>query len=171
MEIKRLIVGMVQTNCYIAVHPETKEAVIVDPGDEAARIEDALAQTGAKAKAILLTHGHFDHIMAADEVRDKYNVKVYASAEEKNTLSTPHINLGEAYGMNLSVKADVWHNDGDILKLAGFDIKAIHTPGHTEGGTCYYIGSIGVLFSGDTLFCESVGRTDFPGGSMSDIVR
>ena len=122
-------------------------------------------------KGILLTHGHFDHIMAADEVRDKYNVKVYASAEEKNTLSTPHINLGEAYGMNLSVKADVWHNDGDILKLAGFDIKAIHTPGHTEGGTCYYIGSIGVLFSGDTLFCESVGRTDFPGGSMSDIVR
>ena len=107
--------------------------------------------------------------MAADEVRDKYNVKVYASAEEKNTLSTPHINLGEAYGMNLSVKADIWHNDGDVLNLAGFDIKAIHTPGHTEGGTCYYIESIGVLFSGDTLFCESVGRTDFPGGSMSDI--
>ena len=69
MEIKRLIVGMVQTNCYIAVHPETKEAVIVDPGDEAARIEDALAQTGAKAKAILLTHGHFDHILAAQAVK------------------------------------------------------------------------------------------------------
>lgn len=69
MEIKRLIVGMVQTNCYIAVHPETKEAVIVDPGDEAARIEDALAQTGAKAKAILLTHGHFDHVTAMEELR------------------------------------------------------------------------------------------------------
>ena len=68
MEIKRLIVGMVQTNCYIAVHPETKEAVIVDPGDEAARIEDALAQTGAKAKAILLTHGHFDHVTAMDGI-------------------------------------------------------------------------------------------------------
>ena len=69
MEIKRLIVGMVQTNCYIAVHPETKEAVIVDPGDEAARIEDALAQTGAKAKAILLTHGHFDHVTAMEVLR------------------------------------------------------------------------------------------------------
>ena len=165
------VVGPVQTNCYFLYREDTKDCVIVDPGDEAKRIKKFIEDQKLHPVAILLTHGHFDHIMAADEVRDKYNVKVYASAEEKNTLSTPHINLGEAYGMNLSVKADVWHNDGDILKLAGFDIKAIHTPGHTEGGTCYYIGSIGVLFSGDTLFCESVGRTDFPGGSMSDIVH
>ena len=83
MEIKRLIVGMVQTNCYIAVHPETKEAVIVDPGDEAARIEDALAQTGAKAKAILLTHGHFDHVTAMEELRRDLGVPVYACEQEQ----------------------------------------------------------------------------------------
>ena len=151
------VLGMVGTNCYLLCNTDTKECVLIDPADNAGKISEMIEQSGCTLKGILLTHGHFDHIMAADEVRDKYNVKVYASAEEKNTLSTPHINLGEAYGMNLSVKADVWHNDGDILKLAGFDIKAI--------------GSIGVLFSGDTLFCESVGRTDFPGGSMSDIVH
>ena len=171
LKVEQYVVGPVQTNCYFAINDDTKEVLVIDPGASADQLAKKICQEKLTPIAILLTHGHFDHIMAADEVRDKYNVKVYASAEEKNTLSTPHINLGEAYGMNLSVKADVWHNDGDILKLAGFDIKAIHTPGHTEGGTCYYIGSIGVLFSGDTLFCESVGRTDFPGGSMSDIVH
>ena len=130
------VLGMVATNCYLLCNTDTKECVLIDPADNAGKISEMIEQSGCTLKGILLTHGHFDHIMAADEVRDKYNVKVYASAEEKNTLSTPHINLGEAYGMNLSVKADVWHNDGDILKLAGFDIKAIHTPGHTEGGTC-----------------------------------
>ena len=148
------VLGMVGTNCYLLCNTDTKECVLIDPADNAGKISEMIEQSGCTLKGILLTHGHFDHIMAADEVRDKYNVKVYASAEEKNTLSTPHINLGEAYGMNLSVKADIWHNDGDVLNLAGFDIKAIR-----------------VLFSGDTLFCESVGRTDFPGGSMSDIVH
>ena len=171
MKIEVFVTGIVSTNCYIVSNEETKEAVIIDPAGMTKKMIAYIEEEGLKLQAILLTHGHFDHIMAADEVRDKYNVKVYASAEEKNTLSTPHINLGEAYGMNLSVKADIWHNDGDVLNLAGFDIKAIHTPGHTEGGTCYYIESIGVLFSGDTLFCESVGRTDFPGGSMSGIVH
>ena len=93
MEIKRLIVGMVQTNCYIAVHPETKEAVIVDPGDEAARIEDALAQTGAKAKAILLTHGHFDHVTAMEELRRDLGVPVYACEQEQAVLADPDKNL------------------------------------------------------------------------------
>lgn len=165
------ILGMVGTNCYLLCNEDTKECVLIDPADRADEISKMIDESGCELKGILLTHGHFDHIMAADDVREKYDVNVYASCDEKNTLEKPHINLGESYGMNLSVKADVWHNDGDVLKLAGFDIEALHTPGHTEGGTCYYIKDIGVLFSGDTLFCGSVGRTDFPGGSMSAIVR
>ena len=165
------VLGMVGTNCYLLCNTDTKECVLIDPADNAGKISEMIEQSGCTLKGILLTHGHFDHIMAADEVRDKYNVKVYASAEEKNTLSTPHINLGEAYGMNLSVKADIWHNDGDVLNLAGFDIKAIHTPGHTKGSCCYYLKDEGVLFSGDTVFYGSVGRTDFPGGSTAEIVR
>ena len=170
-KIDSRILGMVGTNCYLLCNMDIKECVLIDPADSQDEISRMIDESGCSLKGILLTHGHFDHIMAADALRDKYDVKVYASCDEKNTLEQPHINLGEAYGLKLSVKADVWHKDGEILKLAGFDIEALHTPGHTEGGSCYYIREIGVLFSGDTLFCGSVGRTDFPGGSMSEIVR
>lgn len=170
-KIDSRILGMVGTNCYLLCNMDIKECVLIDPADSQDEISRMIDESGCSLKGILLTHGHFDHIMAADAVRDKYGVKVYASCDEKNTLEQPHINLGEAYGLKLSVKTDVWHKDGEILKLAGFDIEALHTPGHTEGGSCYYIREIGVLFSGDTLFCGSVGRTDFPGGSMSEIVR
>ena len=170
-KIDSRILGMVGTNCYLLCNMDIIECVLIDPADSQDEISRMIDESGCSLKGILLTHGHFDHIMAADAVRDKYGVKVYASCDEKNTLEQPHINLGEAYGLKLSVKADVWHKDGEILKLAGFDIEALHTPGHTEGGSCYYIREIGVLFSGDTLFCGSVGRTDFPGGSMSEIVR
>lgn len=170
-KIDSRILGMVGTNCYLLCNMDIKECVLIDPADSQDEISRMIDESGCSLKGILLTHGHFDHIMAADAVRDKYGVKVYASCDEKNTLEQPHIYLGEAYGLKLSVKADVWHKDGEILKLAGFDIEALHTPGHTEGGSCYYIREIGVLFSGDTLFCGSVGRTDFPGGSMSEIVR
>lgn len=170
-KIDSRILGMVGTNCYLLCNMDIKECVLIDPADSQDEISRMIDESGCSLKGILLTHGHFDHIMAADAVRDKYGVKVYASCDEKNTLEQPHINLGEAYGLKLSVKADVWHKDGEILKLAGFDIEALHTPGHTEGGSCYYIREIGVLFSGDTLFCGSVGRTDFPGSSMSEIVR
>lgn len=170
-KIDSRILGMVGTNCYLLCNMDIKECVLIDPADSQDEISRMIDESGCSLKGILLTHGHFDHIMAADAVRDKYGVKVYASCDEKNTLEQPHINLGGAYGLKLSVKADVWHKDGEILKLAGFDIEALHTPGHTEGGSCYYIREIGVIFSGDTLFCGSVGRTDFPGGSMSEIVR
>ena len=86
-------------------------------------------------------------------------------------LREPSVNMTAHYGKNCSIIPDVLLNDLEVFQVAGFTIQIIHTPGHTEGGTCYYIESIGVLFSGDTLFCESVGRTDFPGGSMSDIVH
>ena len=171
MKIERFVLGPIETNCYVVVNEDTKECFAVDMAYCPQEYVDHIREQGYQMKALFLTHGHFDHIMAADAVRDKYDVKVYASCDEKNTLEQPHINLGEAYGLKLSVKADVWHKDGEILKLAGFDIEALHTPGHTEGGSCYYIREIGVLFSGDTLFCGSVGRTDFPGGSMSEIVR
>ena len=172
MEIKRLIVGMVQTNCYIAVHPETKEAVIVDPGDEAARIEDALAQTGAKAKAILLTHGHFDHVTAMEELRRDLGVPVYACEQEQAVLADPDKNLScQFMSGGLYLKADRLLKDQEEFELIGYQFKVIHTPGHTCGSCCYYIASEKVLFAGDTLFEGSYGRIDFPTGNSREMIN
>ena len=171
IKIESRVLGPVATNCYLIINLDNNESIIVDPADSPESIYDMVVRSASRPQAILLTHGHFDHIGAANEVREHYGIKIYASCDEEKLLASPARNLSNAYGMSLRVIADVLHNDGDILELAGLKIKAIHTPGHTEGGTCYYIESIGVLFSGDTLFCESVGRTDFPGGSMSDIVH
>ena len=171
MEIKRLIVGMVQTNCYIAVHPETKEAVIVDPGDEAARIEDALAQTGAKAKAILLTHGHFDHIMGIEDFLKAFDVPVYVGREEQPLLADDRLNASSMYGYHCAYTGAKALEDGQTVECAGTEIHVIHTPGHTVGGCCYYLPEEEALFCGDTLFCGSIGRTDLPTGSSRDLAH
>ena len=171
LKVEQYVVGPVQTNCYFAVNDETKEMILIDPGANADRLIQIIEEEKLNPVAILLTHGHFDHIGAANEVREHYGIKIYASCDEEKLLASPARNLSNAYGMSLKVTADVLHNDGDILELAGLKIKAIHTPGHTPGGCCYYFPYENVVFSGDTLFCTSVGRTDFPGGSMSDIIR
>ena len=166
-----LVVGMVQTNCYIVHNMDTKECIIVDPGDEAEKICGYLTQNELKLQAILLTHGHFDHIGAVSELKDKYGVPAYAAAEEKDVLQDVCLNLSPQIGRRISIAADYWVEDGQKISCLGQDITCILTPGHTQGGMCYYFPQAGMLFSGDTLFQESVGRTDFPTGSMSRIIR
>ena len=171
IKIESRVLGPVATNCYLIINLDNNESIIVDPADSPESIYDMVVRSASKPQAILLTHGHFDHIGAANEVREHYGIKIYASCDEEKLLASPARNLSNAYGMSLKVTADVLHNDGDILELAGLKIKAIHTPGHTPGGCCYYMEQEGVLFSGDTLFQTSVGRSDFPGGSASALVR
>lgn len=150
---------------------DTRECVIVDPGEEAGKIADFIEKKELKPVAILLTHGHFDHIGAVDEIRNRYGIKVYAAAAEKETLENPDINLSSQFGGGYTVKADEFLNDGQEIELLGEKVRCLLTPGHTKGGMCYYFTGSGILFSGDTLFQQSVGRTDFPGGSMGEIVR
>ena len=164
------VVGPVQTNCYF-LSDTNGNCVVVDPGEEAARIIDYIEKKDLKPVAILLTHGHFDHIGAVDEVREKYDIKVYAAAAEKETLQNTDINLSSQFGAGFKVEADEYLNDGQEIELLGEKVRCILIPGHTKGGMCYYFTNSGMLFSGDTLFQQSVGRTDFPGGSMSEIVR
>lgn len=165
------VVGPVQTNCYFLSNTDTRECVIVDPGEEAGKIADFIEKKELKPVAILLTHGHFDHIGAVDEIRNRYGIKVYAAAAEKETLENPDINLSSQFGGGYTVKADEFLNDGQEIELLGEKVRCLLTPGHTKGGMCYYFTGSGILFSGDTLFQQSVGRTDFPGGSMGEIVR
>lgn len=170
-EVLRYIVGPVCTNCYLLVNHKTGELLVVDPGDQAQLIEKQIEKTGAKPVAILLTHGHFDHAGAAEELADKYQISIYAHEAEKETLEDPGLNLCGMIGEHKVYHADIFVKDEEVLKLAGFSIRVFFTPGHTIGGCCYYIADEKILFSGDTLFQESVGRTDFPRGSASDLIR
>ena len=124
-----------------------------------------------KPVAILLTHGHFDHIMAVEAVKEQYHIPVYACRQEEEMLREPSVNMTDRMRKPCSIVPDVFLNDLQVFEAAGFSVQMLHTPGHTKGSCCYYFKDEGALFSGDTLFCGSVGRTDFPGGSTADIVR
>lgn len=171
IEIKSMTLGMVATNCYLIINKENKEALLVDPADNALRISNVIEENGCTLKAILLTHGHFDHIMALNDLKKRYNVPVYAHEEEEDVLKQSSLNLSGSIGQIYTTQADVYVKDGEHLKLAGLDVIVLYTPGHTKGGACYYFPEEKVLMSGDMLFHCSIGRTDFPTGSMSQLVR
>lgn len=165
------VVGPIQTNCYFLYREDTKECLIIDPGYEADKIEAYVQKKQLHVAGILLTHGHFDHITAADEVRKKFQTKIYASGTEKELMADPRMNVSVMMGDSVSLKADVWLEDGQELEMLGETMRCILTPGHTGGGMCFYFPRACMLFSGDTLFQESVGRTDFPTGSSRELIR
>lgn len=171
IKIDQYVVGMVQTNCYVVANATTKECIVIDPGASGAKLAEKIRESGYIPKAVLLTHGHFDHAGAAETVAKEFDIQIYAHEAEKDTLENPQKNVGYMIGVKESYHADVYLRDRAELNIAGLHIQVIHTPGHTEGGCCYYLPEEAVLFSGDTLFAQSVGRTDFPGGSMSQLVR
>ena len=167
-----MVLGMVQTNTWFVINEKTKELILIDPADDAGRIIRKIEADGLKLQGILLTHGHFDHIGAVDDLRAYFKgVQCYAGEKEEKVLENGSYNLSASWAAALSIRADLLLRDKETLTLSGFKIKVIETPGHTKGGVCYYLSEEGVLFSGDTLFRTSVGRTDFPTGSMSQIVR
>ena len=172
MKIETMVLGDVRTNCYLLINEETKEALVVDPADRADVIVRKLIDEGLTLKAILLTHGHGDHILAVGDLKKQFGVKVYAAKAEEALLSDAAQNLSKAlFGIAVTVKPDILLEDGQEFEAAGIRLRMLHTPGHTPGGCCYYQAEEKILFSGDTLFCGSIGRTDFPGGSLSELVR
>lgn len=171
MKVGKFVLGPVATNCYIGINEETKECFIVDPATCPPEFVSYIKNAGLTVKAVLLTHGHFDHIMGLDALLKEFSVPVYAHAAEREVLESEQLNssasmLGQPYSFS---GADYVTNRQE-LRIAGFEILVIYTPGHTIGGCCYYIEKEKTLFSGDTLFHGSVGRTDLPTGSMGQLV-
>lgn len=168
--LKTIILGMVRTNCYVISNTNTNHAIVIDPADNAAAITGYLQDNGLELEAILLTHGHFDHILAASELAGRTGAVVYAHETEGSLLKDPGLNVSREIGTEVSITPGVLLKDGDEILLASFKIGVIHTPGHTAGSACYYFKDYGMLFSGDTLFYESVGRTDLPTGSSGRLI-
>lgn len=162
MIIKPIIAGIYEEVAYIVMDEDTKDAFIVDPGGNGELIEAEVKALDADIKYILITHGHFDHVGAVEYIADKFNVPFYISKEDEEWISKDNYVFG-----NLR-KADGYLSEGDSLKIGNKDVKVISTPGHTPGGLCFLVGKD--LFTGDTLFRGSVGRTDFPGGNSVALI-
>ena len=171
VKIGRMMIGSYQTNCYFLFSEETKKAIVIDPADNGNLIYDKLTQNGFSVEAILLTHGHFDHIWGSKELRELSGAKIYALDKEQTLCESVDNNLSAMVGRAYTVVPDEYVADGAELTFDNISFKVIATPGHTIGSCCYYVEKAGILISGDTLFQESTGRTDFPTGSMSSIVR
>lgn len=172
MKIQNFVLGMVGTNCYLVVNEEEKQCILIDPAVYSGEIAEQIRREGLDLRAILLTHGHFDHIMGIDGFRKEFpEIPVYAHREEEALLKDASMNASLEFGRQYTFSGAAYAEDGDMLDLAGMQFQVIHTPGHTIGGCCYYLQEEKVLFSGDTLFRESIGRTDFPTGNGGQLMR
>ncbi len=170
MKIECLTLGPLNTNCYIIYDDNSKEAIVVDPASDINTILSKLNELSLKVKYIVLTHAHSDHICALDALCDATDAKVCIGRGDDLALSDGMLNLCMYFGVESPMhKANILLDDNDTIGVDGFNMTVISTPGHTPGSIALYSGN--VLISGDTLFYESVGRTDFPKGSTNDLMN
>ncbi len=159
------------TNCYIIVDEETKEAMVIDPASHSEKIIGMLEILQAKLKYIYLTHCHGDHTGAVVDLQNKYGAKVLIERRESENLRNPEITLNYYIGIpDIRLEEDSRIDDNDLIHLGELEFRVIHTPGHTNGGTSLYCEKEKMLFSGDTMFHRTWGRTDLPTGSLVDIM-
>lgn len=171
LKVGRLMLGICQTNCYFVYQEGEKDVIFFDPADKGDYIYEALKEKGFQVAGILLTHGHFDHIWGTNKLRELSGAPIYAYEEEKVLCEDAAVNVSEQVGRPYTVIPDRYLKDNEEITIAGMTCRLLATPGHTVGSSCYYFEEDGILISGDTLFQESVGRTDLATGSMSALVR
>lgn len=169
MVLEKVVVGNLQVNCYILACDKNSSAIVIDPGDETEKIKRALGKFELRPAFIINTHGHMDHIYGDDD----FGLTVYAHRGDAPLLKDQNLNLSVFLGRPFQVKSFVKTlEDGQVIKLEGLELEVIHTPGHTPGGICLLLKKPEnkILFSGDSLFCEGIGRTDFPGASEALLI-
>ena len=170
MIIKNVVVGPLEVNCYILGCEDTKEAAIIDPGDNADEIIGIIEKEGLKPKFIINTHAHFDHIGGVKAIQDYFKIDFILHKEDLFLVENAS-EQATAFGLKPISKPEVnkYVNNGEIITLGNKSITVIHTPGHSPGCVCYYLDNN--VFVGDTLFASSIGRTDLPGGSHETLIN
>lgn len=172
MEWNQIPLGVLHTNCYV-IHTE-KEAIIIDPGGNGSKLIDWVEDKGLKPMAILLTHAHFDHIGAVDEIAEYYQIPKYVHEKEKNWLTNPELNGSLLFFPEQPIKvreADQVIEGEGTLQIGSFSFTIFETPGHSPGSVSYYLRDEDIIFSGDVLFQSSIGRTDLPGGNYQQLME
>lgn len=160
------------TNCYIIMDKKTRETMIIDPGAQPEKVIDMITILGARVKYIYLTHCHGDHIGAVTEVKNASGGKILIHRFDSENINNPQVNLSDYIGIKpIELETDSRIDDYDLLHLGDIEFEVIHTPGHTKGGTCLYCREKKLLFSGDTLFRGTWGRTDLPTGGIEEIMN
>lgn len=170
MKIIRITGGPLPTNCYLLTDEATGASAVIDPGFEDDELTRAVRDAG-NVQAILLTHGHFDHITGVSKIKSLTGAKIYLHIDDIRMISDSSLSLAGVFleGKADSFRVDVPLSDGDQIPLGSLSIRVLHTPGHTAGGCCFQVGD--ALFTGDTLMKLSCGRTDFPTGNYRQILE